>query len=225
MDRQLSTAVRNAIKQRTTHIVIMAFLDFGPSQSDALFAHSSVGDISADLGLLPPFNGTRTYTGLGNLAGGYDAQEDTSDRPSDYELTLSGVDSELLQHARNLDHIGRTAKVFIGALDLATGELLGANEVKSGTMDRLEWTSGEVSVLEAYLQDERSKTLKGPGILYDDGQQRRRNANDGFCKAALFESKKVVSGPGANNLNDTNSSPPGYDEYNTGPHRNPWYRR
>lgn len=223
MLRQIPSRLRTAFQQKTTQVVVIAFLDFGPNQSDAVFAHSSVGDIRADLALFPPFNGMQTYVGLGNLAGGYDSQEDPSDRPVEYKLTLSGIDAELISHARNLDHIGREAKVWLGALDVATGELIGANEVKTGEMDRLEWSSGQSSrLLESFIQDERALMNKGPGILLDDGQQRTRNANDGFCRASLYEHKEVVSGPGAQEV--TNARRPSDHEYDNNPYRNERFR-
>ena len=215
MERQVTTALSNALQEDTVSLITLVFLNFGPNNSDALFAHTSVGDLVADLGLDPPFTGNQTYSGLGNLGGVGRGEEDPSVFPSGLTLSLSGVDQDLLSHARDLDHFGRECRMFMGALDMATGNLIGFNELpkSGGLMDSLDWTSAEGgSFLEVAVRDERQLTKRGPAILYDDGQQQMRQAGDRFCKAALLEHKEVVAGPGSRDLNERNAQTPRRDD-------------
>ena len=151
--------------------------------------------------------------------------EDSSERPTDYSMTMVGADPDLLQHARGVDHQGRESIVWLAVIDMATGRFIGTLDVlKRGRMDEIDFNLQEQEIIEVHVEDERARMNGGPGILYDDGQQRLRNPNplgttppkaDGFMKAALFDSKKVVIGPGHAGFTDRNSVPPSRNEYST----------
>ena len=214
MQRQISAKVKAALEADFVRLVMFAFLDFGPTPSDALFAHTFSGDIRIDLGLEPPFNGRQTYHGLGELTGHPPAaQEDADDAPEPFMLALNVATTELARHALTLESVGREAYVWGVPIDITTGvpidEFL--PPVKYGRMSVLEGLDGKrIKEMALTVDDARARTTGGPGLYYDYAQQVARSlaagyADDGFCKSSIMEDKEEISGPGATLLTDRNS--------------------
>ena len=197
MSRLLSPALKQQFDAPENYVVLFAYFDFGPNATDAVFLHTDVGDVSLDLDLPSPHNGSQTYLGVGTLGTIYDIRESASDREQTYSLVLSGLNPDIVGEARTLDHQGRLCKVWIGAFNPDSGETVGTTEQLSGTMDKLDVVFNEgVANLSVLLVDERSLLRKGKGVLFSHTQQQDRNRNDGFFKgAARAREKQVVWGP------------------------------
>ena len=194
-------------------LIRMVFLNFA---GDPVFIHTDVGDIVWNPGPLPipvpgppprPTSSTqRTFVGVGDLGGISGIDEDGSLSPDNYSLTLTGVEDEYVAHARNLDHLGRDAIIWMAARDLVTGQLIGTpTPLIRGVMDQMNVGSGDAGrVVTVVISDERSLLARGPGIMFSHAQQQARHPvnpdaspvprtkADGFFRNVAFVGERQV---------------------------------
>lgn len=181
--RAVDPALAVHLRERTTRIVQFAFVDFA---GDPLYAHTDVGTISWDAGLPAPHAGERSWIGTGDLGEIGPVDEDAALAPDSYALSVSGVDDDLLSHLRSLNHLGREARVWVGARDLVTGALVGSPlPVFRGVVDDAAISAGGPDGSVALrISDERALLGRGPGVLFSHVQQSRRRPGDGFFRRA-----------------------------------------
>ena len=115
-------------------VAILAYLDFG---ENALFVSNLNGNVVADLGLPPPFNGNKTYTaglkGLRPLTGGRKSVMYSVGDCSEHELILSGVDPDLFPCSKK-----RKAVIGMAAFDTTTKtQVRKANHVITGRIQNV----------------------------------------------------------------------------------------
>jgi hypothetical protein len=124
MARDLGTDLSNAV---IAPVVAPAFFFKAEFDSGDVLAWSGYGDITW---------GGDTYLGIGDF-GGVDKVDETSDvRANGVTLTLSGIPSQLLAIALLEPYQGRPCTLFLGALNLTTGVLVGTPyPLISGRMD------------------------------------------------------------------------------------------
>lgn len=121
--RSIDAALEQHLRGEVVRIITIVFLDFA---GDPAFLHSDIGDISLDLGLPAPNNGTKTYMGVGQLGEFQGIDEDAELNPDTYSLAMNGADRDLIAHARSLNHLARETRIWLGARDLATGAIIGS---------------------------------------------------------------------------------------------------
>jgi hypothetical protein len=124
MARDLNAGLSNAIIEP---VVAPAFFFKAQFDSGSVLAWSGYGDISW---------GGDTYLGIGDF-GGVDKVDETSDvRANGVTLTLSGIPSQLLAIALTEPYQGRPCTLFLGALNLTSGAIIGTPyPLISGRMD------------------------------------------------------------------------------------------
>jgi hypothetical protein len=124
MARDLNSAFANAIIEP---VVAPVFFFKAQFDSGSVLAWSGYGDISW---------GGDTYLGIGDF-GGVDKVDETSDvRANGVTLTLSGIPSQLLAIALTEPYQGRPCTLFLGALNLTSGAIIGTPyPLISGRMD------------------------------------------------------------------------------------------
>jgi len=124
MARDLNASLSSAIIEP---VVAPVFFFKAQFDSGSVLAWSGYGDISW---------GGDTYLGIGDF-GGVDKVDETSDvRANGVTLTLSGIPSQLLAIALTEPYQGRPCTLFLGALNLTSGAIIGTPyPLISGRMD------------------------------------------------------------------------------------------
>jgi hypothetical protein len=124
MARDLNSGLANAIVE---NVVAPAFFFKAEFDGGDLLAWSGYGDIT--------FGGD-TYLGVGDF-GGVDKVIETADvRANGSVFTLSGIPSALLAVALTEDYQGRPCTLYLGALNLTSGAIIGTPyPILSGRMD------------------------------------------------------------------------------------------
>jgi hypothetical protein len=124
MARDLNASLANAVIDT---VVAPAFFFKAEFDSGDVLAWSGYGDITW---------GGDTYLGIGDF-GGVDKVDETSDvRANGCTLTLSGIPSQLLAIALTEPYQGRPCTLFLGALNLTSGAIIGTPyPLISGRMD------------------------------------------------------------------------------------------
>ena len=205
--RSVDPALAAHVRQRTTRVIQLVWLDLA---GDPLFAHTDVGDLQWDARLPAPNAGVKSWTGTGDL-GEIDAvDEDASLSPDSYSLAISGLDDDLLGHLRSLDHLGRECRIWIGARDLVTGELVGEPlPVFRGSIDDATISGGgQDGAVALRVSDERALLGRGPGVLFSHAQQLRRRPGDSFFRrTAAVAHEETVWGPSERSANGGGTTP------------------
>ena len=185
--RDLSAPLRTHLAQRVTRTISLVRVDVA---TQPLRLHDDVGIIR--------WNGDN-WTGAGDLGRVEPVDEDGDLAPDSFHLTLSGLDETLLGNLRSENHVGVDVRIWLAARDLATGALVGQPlPVLSGVVeDATVSGGGRTGAISLTVADERALLGRSAGVLFDDGQQRRRHANDGFFQHVAFAGEReVIWGPG-----------------------------
>jgi hypothetical protein len=157
MARDLNASLSTAI---TEPVVAPAFFFKAEFPGGDLLAWSGYGNIT--------FGGD-TYLGVGDF-GGVDKVDETADvRANGAAFTLSGIPSELIAIALLEEYQGRPCTLFLGALNLTNGTIIGTPyPILSGRMDVMSIEEGadtgtitltvENRLIELYRAKERRYT-------------------------------------------------------------------
>ena len=184
--RDIPAALKEHLSGRITRAIALVFIDI---ETDPLHIHNDVGNIAWD---------GHTWMGAGDL-GGIDAiDEDDALAPDSYNLTLGGIDADLVADFRAERHIGRDARIWLAARDLATGALVGQPlTVLVGVVEGATASGGgRVGAVTLQVADERALLGRPGNLLFDDGQQRIRHPGDGFFQHVAFAGERdVLWGP------------------------------
>ena len=208
--RDIDVTLANYLAGENLRTVRIVFLDF---ETDPTFVHDDVGTIRLDLGLPAPNNGMQDYIGVGSLGEISNIDEDAELVPDTYRLAINSVDTDLVAHARSLNHLAKEARIWIGALDQATGAIVGEPyEMIRGEMDVMDIQGGEESIISVDVTDERVLLDRATGILFSDAQQRTRypgpagppDRSDGFFHdSGPSATRTIVLGPGSSPVSTT----------------------
>ena len=171
----------------------MTWFDSASNQAAAIAPHVEVVTfVSLDFGTGTVVLHTRTGTiewggyywlGIGQLGSIDTIKEDTQVRPNGLRLTISGVDTALVQSAITEDYHGRPVAIYIGLLDTATNALIDTPEVAfKGVMDfltvELNQNTGSISV---NCESEMARWQRPRGLLYThESQQLLYEGDRGF---------------------------------------------
>lgn len=136
-----STNVTESQKVGVT-LLILADLDFA---SGHVYVHDGIGDVTT---------GGHTYSGVGTFGGISTVSEGTKDIARPLSLTLSGVENSLLTTAMTEVYQGRTATIYLGLLNDATGTFVDTPEtIYEGRMARMQIQVGKTSTITLHIEN------------------------------------------------------------------------
>jgi hypothetical protein len=202
MARDLNAALSNAIVEP---VVAPAFFFKAEFPNGTVAAWSGYGNIT--------FGGD-TYLGVGDF-GGVDKVDETSNvRANGATFTLSGIPSALVAAALLEEYQGRPCTLFLGALNLTSGAIIGTPyPILSGRMDVMSIEEGadtatitltvENNLIELYRAKERRYTHEDQQIDFP--------GDLGFEYVAGLQEKPINWGqaaPAAATLNGGTYQPP-----------------
>lgn len=112
MSRDLTAAMQSAVQSDTVRPILLVKI---ATAGGDVRAWSGYGDLT--------FNG-EVYQGTGTLGGVSNIQESADLQANGVTFSLSGVPSEMISLALGQMRQGMNAQIWVGALDLATGQII-----------------------------------------------------------------------------------------------------
>ena len=111
-----------------------------------------------------------TWSGTGDLGSVGPIKESDKLIPSGITLSLSGIDSGLLDEARNQDYQDRPIVLYIGMRNTITGALVSdPTEIFYGFMDQMKINTGrKTSTISMQCESEQKRWEQAPTEYYDD---------------------------------------------------------
>ncbi|MCK8787634.1 hypothetical protein M0638_25025 [Roseomonas sp. NAR14] len=180
MTRPLATAVSTAASAPVVHLAVLVELDFAP---DPLRLWSGIGDFVW---------GNMTFTGAGTLMGVGEVEETTETRAAGTTLSLSGVPSELIDHAMVVDWQGRAGRIWLALLDDAGGLLGDPVQALGGRMDVMSWAEGETATISLTVESRLADLERARVRRYTDRDQQDEYPNDlGFAYVASLQNQEI----------------------------------
>ncbi|MFQ5535577.1 MAG: hypothetical protein ACE5EM_12240 [Sphingomonadales bacterium] len=153
---------------------------------------SGLGPIMAAM----PGEAVQTWDGVGDL-GSIDAVAETADRRENgMQLTLSGIDPDLLTSALEENYQGRSAKLWIAFLD-ASHQVIGEPvSVFGGIMDVMSAADGdETGALSVQCESRDVQTRRSSTSLLTDQEQQRLHPGDKGLEFVMeLQSKEILWG-------------------------------
>ena len=188
--RDLPTPVQTAIASgEALYRVYFGFFDF---VGDPTYVHSSVGIINHD---------GHDWLPLAGRGGLSPVIEELDGKTTSTMMRMGGVDTDLINHARNLDYEGRTAQVLVGFLSFVSGDVIGATEVRYGEIKDVSFKFGQYgqpSYIDIEMIDEISQLDQTRGLYWDQPslKQRLGNSTSTLCKhTPRLETLDIRLGP------------------------------
>jgi hypothetical protein len=136
-----------------------------------LFMHTDVGDITI---------AGNTYLGAGDFGSieGIEEREDAS--PSGLTLSLSGIDTALLNEALLMNYFDRPVQILFGMRDIVTGGMVSTPfEIFAGKMDQMRVrTGGPTSVVEVSVESEMIDFDRSLNRYFSDTELQRVYTGD-----------------------------------------------
>lgn len=134
MSRNANASLVTALSGNAVNLILMVDITFS---SGTQYVWSGVGDLT--------YNGN-TYVGVGDFGGIGDIQESTKVLALGTTLTLSGIDTALLNDCLSDIQIGAPVNIYLGALD-DTGAIVGTPYIIfGGTVDKPSIQTGPKTV-------------------------------------------------------------------------------
>ncbi len=135
-----------------------------------------------DLGQITTTTPSATFEGVGDLGQIGTIKETERLVPSGVSVVLSGIDTDLLDEARNQDYVDRTAIIYIGMRNLVTGVMVSdPSEIFYGYMDQMRIISGDgPATIQLDLEHEQKRWEKAPLGIYDDATMQTEFSGDLF---------------------------------------------
>lgn len=161
--RTISALNETALLQSNVKTVLFVRLDFA---SGVQRWHTEIGPRTA----VHPIYGAETYTGIGDFGGlSSDIIESVSGAPQPLTMSLTGLDSSLINTALTDDYFRRDAEILLGLED-AAGDLIDDPIVLySGYMDKvdvaLQEGSGQISL---NLESRGTQFLSASDLRFTD---------------------------------------------------------
>ena len=165
MTRSIGTANVTQATSASVQPVLLAKLEF----DTPVYAHSGVGTITY---------GGNDYLGVGDFGAVSDARESELLGPVTLNLTLSGIDSDLLANSMNAGTYGDKVTIYEGYRQ-ADGTLVADPwTVWSGTLDYSQATRGESNVITLICTHDLAVLDEKDGSRFTDEDQQSVHAGD-----------------------------------------------
>ncbi|MFQ5535663.1 MAG: hypothetical protein ACE5EM_12675 [Sphingomonadales bacterium] len=188
-DRNLDPAVKTETEAPEVTSVVFVELDF---DSGPVRVWSGMGPIMAAM----PDRAAATWDGVGDL-GSIDAISESADRTQHgVQLTLSGIDPDLLTTALEENYQGRAADIWIAFLD-ASHQVIGEPvSVFGGIMDVMSTIDGDETGLLSLTCESREALLgrSSESLLTDQEQQRLHPGDNGLNFVMELQNKEILWG-------------------------------
>ena len=157
--------------------------------ASSVFSYLVFVELAFDSGTVRTHNGQGTYTFNGNdwygvgAYGSIDAIDEKIDAaPQPIRLTLSTITPELITAIRTDNVYGRSAKLYVGALNEEL-ELLGTPTLWiDGFMEKKALVLGEINGLSITIQDEAARINQRNNKRYTLEEHQKRYAEDQFLE-------------------------------------------
>lgn len=134
-----------------------------------------------------------TYTGMGDLGNISEAVENTALDPSYFDVTLSGVKTELLSAALNEDYVNRECFVYLCVMDESYKSIGTPWQFFYGKITDMQCTYGTDSQIVVTAADEAYEWDRPKLERYTDQEQRQKYPGDtGFRFVAQLSGKTLI---------------------------------
>ena len=208
--RNLTPAMRTALERRERRLIEFVWLDFA---GDPLYAHNDLGDIEFSPGIFDIPDDT-IWHGMGNVGEIDPIDEDFSLAADNYAVSWRST-TEVINHLRSLDFVGRNAGVWEAARDLTTGTLVANPRMLIfGKMVDPVFPGFEGGTAVIEIRDERANIGSGQGLWWSQAQQKA--GDNSLRDLATIGTRVVKWGPQAPGARPTTRihRPSPDDEYN-----------
>lgn len=183
--RSLTTALNTAMNAANVQPILICAIE---SSSGTFRAWSGYGDLSW---------GGNTYGGIGNLGGISDIEETQDLRAAGITLSLSGVPSEMISLVLGDIRQGKSAKIWLGALDLTSQAMIADPYlIFGGLTDVPSIEDGpEVAAISLSAENRLIDLMKPRMRRYTSEDQQRDYPNDlGFDYVPSIQDTTVIWG-------------------------------
>lgn len=184
MSRSLTASMGNVTTAEVVRPIVLVEAQF---DSGTVFLWSGYGDLSWN---------AQTWQGAGELLKIEAIQETVEVKAVGTQITLNGIDTDMLGKAQNEDYQGRIVKIYLGALDDSGSVISTPIVIFSGRMDVMTITdqgdtaSIELTVESRFIDFERTKERR-----YTDQDQKIEYPTDkGFEFVASIQDKEILWG-------------------------------
>lgn len=184
MSRSLSSGMLSAVTADAVKPIILIELDF---DSGATNLWSGVGELTWN---------NLTWVGGGSLLNISGLEETNEVRALGVTVTLSGLDSSIVSASLSEDYQGRTATIWVGAMDESGNVIADPVIVFGGRMDVMsirdsgETASMSISIENRLIDFERSKIRR----FTDQDQKIDYPTDKGFEYVNAIQNKEIVWG-------------------------------
>ena len=186
MARDITAAVEAESQKPVVHPVLFAELDFS---SGFVRAHSALGDLQVD---------GNTFTGLGELGTVSPVTEGSDLSANGITLGLSGVNLANVSIALGEDYQGRSAKLWVGFLDIDTLALIADPAGPwAYRMDVMEVTLGQSAVITLSAESRAALWGRANVRRYTNQDQQDVYAGDRFFEFVPEMADKEIIWPSA----------------------------
>lgn len=159
-DRSITAAALNAIDASVVRPAFLVFFDF---PSGAVYAWTGQGTLS---------HGGNDYLGMGSLLGFGSIAETADTTANGLEVTLSGIDSNLLSDVINDEYQGAAAQVDLALLDEDLNVIPDPINEFKGLLDKATVRdTGKTSVISLQIESRLVDILRPRQWRYTDADQ------------------------------------------------------
>jgi len=179
MSRGLSPSVLDALRSTTVRLVTFAKLSFS---SEVMYVHDGLGTYNW---------GDQNWLGVGDFGSISSVEEGAEISPYSLNLTLSGLEADLISKTLNENYYMRPVDVYLGLLDENDSLVDTPTQIWSGYMDVMSLTAGASGgdAITLTCESEMAKFDRSANLRYTDTMLKKRNASDKF-----FEFLKDIDG-------------------------------
>ncbi len=203
MGRGLSTELVAMSLSDETRLLTFAKLEL---DSGTLYLHNGIGTIQ----WVDPDDGLQDWLGLGAFGGVGSIKEGMKLTPYEITLTLSGLDTDLMNEVTSQNYFLRPVTIYIGALDLVTNQLQAVpNKFWGGFMDSDSVSIGEQNAIMIICENEFAAFDKKNGRTLSDADLQTEYVGDKFLEFLPQMVDKVVIWRGKETTSGTTIQDPG----------------
>ncbi|AUZ95508.1 hypothetical protein [Salmonella phage PMBT28] len=164
-----SLSVAQAMQRPHVNMVLAAEFDF---QSGTTRVHTGIGEILID---------GQVYTGLGSMGDVGSIKEENSTSATQLQVTLSGLEPQLISIALNEQSVNRKVRVFIATLNEDYTQV-SYNLLFKGKLTGASHTFGDTSALNFTVSNIFEEWSKGRPFRYTDESHKKRHPGDRFFR-------------------------------------------
>lgn len=185
MARDLTSAMESAVLADVVRPILIAEIQ---TASGYVRVWNGIGDLSWN---------SQTWQGVGTFGGISPVQETTDLQATGVNFQLSGIPSSLISAALADIRWGKSAKLWLGALNISTGAIIAdPNQIFSGLTDVAAIEEGPDSSVITISAENRLIDLDRPRVRrYTNEDQQLNDATDrGFEYVPYFQEAEVLWG-------------------------------